>query len=243
MTAAQLIARILIPTLLATSAVSQAHTEKHRKNHMHKPAQASLQASASTEVQQDTLTISVVAEVSSDSQKDVSDSLAKITKQAMDIAKSSDNSVTVYSGNYRVWPVNDKKGQITGWRGSSEIMLKSQDFAKASKLAADMGPDMSIRSWSFSVSDESYNKAEQELLEQAAEAFKQRASDVAKAMGFDSYKLVNINLGGAGSNYKSPQMMRAAVAAADSSVVSVPAEGTTETVSLDISGTIYLLTE
>ena len=43
--------------------------------------------------------------------------------------------VKASSGNYRVWPSNDKNGKISNWHGRGEIFLESTDFAAASDLA------------------------------------------------------------------------------------------------------------
>src|SRR3546814_7611175 len=60
--------------------------------------------------------------------------------------------IKISSGNYRIWPMNDKDGKITNWRGRAEILLESTDFAAASELAASVSDRMPVANLSFSVS-------------------------------------------------------------------------------------------
>lgn len=138
--------------------------------------------------------------------------------------------------------MNDKDGNISNWRGRGEISLESQDFAAASELAATLTDLMAVSSVNFSLSPQARAAEEQRLLDQAAQAFRARAQALTDALGFASYTLRNIDLGGAGAQYEvaSRGMPQAAMfAAADS----IPLEGGTETVSVSIHGSVFLQNE
>lgn len=197
--------------------------------------QATLSAEAAAEVAQDTVKITLATEVSGASQAAVAAALSKTLSSVMQRAKGSD-TVKANSGNYSVWPMNDKDGKISNWRGRAEIFLESTDFQAASDLAGKLDTDMPIANLSFFVSPQARARQEAALLEQAAQAFRARAQELTDAMGFAGYSLRNIDLGGSGANYAPAPRMMAMAAMKDS----VPLEGGTERVTLSMRGSIFL---
>jgi len=212
--------------------------EDHDKPHRSWP-QATLDAQASKEVRQDTVTITLVKELSDPSQAAVVRALSEALDSVMQDAKSEDK-VQASSGNYRIWPHNDKKGTITNWRGRAEIVLKSTDFEAASELAAKLSDRMPISGMGFSVAPETRARHEQELLAEAAQAFQDRAQALADAFGFESYAIKSIALGGMGMPYQPAPRMMAMAASADESVSRVPIEPGTEHVTVTMQGSIFL---
>lgn len=216
-----------------------AHKTRQHKN---KWPQATLQAQANAEVDHDTVRITLAVEISDASQDGVAQALTQTLKTAMDRALENAGPVNVNSGNYRVWPMNDREGKISNWRGRTEIHLESTDFAAASELAATLTDLMAIASVNFSVSPQTRAAQEQALLKQAAQAFRGRAQALTDAMGYTSYSLRTVDLSGSGAHYEvaSRGMAQAAMfKTADS----IPLEGGTETVSVSIHGSIFLIGE
>ncbi|WP_322995464.1 SIMPL domain-containing protein [Castellaniella sp.] len=218
--------------LLALAPLAQAH----------EPAdsypRATLSAQASTEVQQDTVQVTLSAELSGTTQQQVSDQLNTRLDAAMKQAKGHDN-IEVRSGAYRIWPSNDRDGKIAEWRGRAEILLKSQDFNATSQLAAQMSPHLSIDGLSFSVSRKRQAAEEQKLMQQAVQAFRDRAQALTQALQFPSYRLHSLDLGGSGeiSYAPAPRMMMSAMAA---DKVAAPLEAGQQTISVSVQGVIVL---
>ena len=73
--------------------------------------------------------------------------------------------VTAKSGSFTVYPSTDRDGKISAWRGRTEVVLESHDFAAASKLAGKMSSSMQVGSVAFSLSPESQRAAEQKLVD------------------------------------------------------------------------------
>lgn len=216
-----------------------AYTTKHKS----KWPQATLQAQARAEVDHDTVRILLAAEISETSQDAVTQALTSAVKTAMDRALENAGGVKVSSGSYRVWPMNDKDGNISNWRGRGEISLESTDFSAASKLAASLSDLMAVSSVSFSVSPRVRAKEEQRLLAQAAQAFRDRAQTLATALGYSDYSLRSVDLGGSGAQYEVASRGTMAQAAMFKAADSIPLEGGTETVSVSIHGSVFLLAE
>lgn len=229
-------------TVLAMSLSLPGYAQKggdgHEGSRKHWP-QASLEAQAFKEVRQDTVTITLVKELSDPSQEAVVKALSEALDSVMKDAKA-ESKVQTRSGNYRIWPHHDDKGAITNWMGRADIVLKSADFQAASELAAKLSDRMPISGMGFSVAPETRARHEQELLAEAAQAFKDRAQALAEAFGFDSYLIKNINLGGMGAPYQPMPRMMAMAAPAAESVANVPLEPGTEQVTVTMQGSIFL---
>jgi predicted secreted protein len=200
--------------------------------------QATLSAQAASEVAQDQVTITLAVEVSAATQAQVSQALNQRLQDALKQA-GHPAGVAVHNGAYRIWPMNDRDGKLSEWRGRAEILLQSQDFDAASRLAADLSPQMPVAGLSFSVSDARRAAEERKLLDEAVSAFKSRAQAFTQALGFDHYRLKSVDLEDSGMAPVSPgpRMMRAMVADA----TPVPLEGGRERVSVSVRGSIFLL--
>jgi len=223
--------------LIAGAALAAAPVRAHEPaKHHEKWPQASLQAEAAAEVSQDTVRITLATELSDVSQAAVAQALSKTLDEAMRKAKGHER-IKASSGNYRVWPMNDKDGKITNWRGRGEIVLESTDFAAASELASSLSDTMPVANLAFSVSPKARAAKEAALLEQAAQAFRERAQALTEAFGYSGYDIKEINLGGSGARYEAAPRMMAMAAGAKANV---PLEAGTEIVSVSVQGSIFL---
>lgn len=222
---------------LAQTAATPAAAESARS-----APELTLQASASSEVKQDTVRITLSAEVEANDQASVGKRLTAALDDVVKRARGAKN-VEVRSGGYNVWPNTNSKGKITNWRGQGEIILESTDFEAASALAAKLSDKTAISNIGFFLSREGREAEERKLLSQAAQAFKSRALAAANAFGFSGYRLSKLELGGGGTPAPMPRvMMEAAMAkgAADSGAPGVPLEAGEVTVSVTVAGTIFL---
>lgn len=241
----RLLAAIMGAAALAASYSAAAQvppgTDSHKRFAHHEIwPQASLQAEAAAELAHDTVRITLASEVSESSQAAVAAALAKVMDKVMAQAKGH-QGIKVSTGNYNIWPMNDKDGQISNWRGRGEILLQSDDFTAASELAAKFADQMPIANLSFSVSPEARAKQEEALLESAAQAFRDRAQALASAFGYTGYEIKEINLGGAGTRFEAAPRAMMMAKAADASAV--PLEGGTERITVTVRGSIFLRSE
>lgn len=199
--------------------------------------EATLSAQATTEVAQDQVRITLAVELSGRTQEQVSQMLNERLQATMPQAKGH-AGIDVQSGSYRIWPMNDRDGKVSEWRGHAEILLRSEDFDAASRLAATLGAHMPVAGLAFSVSDARRAETEQKLLAQAVSAFKQRAEALSEALGFGGYRLKTLDLDGSGEMPVSPAPRMMAMSA--SSAAAVPVEGGRERISVSLRGTVFL---
>ncbi|MBO9356591.1 DUF541 domain-containing protein [Bordetella petrii] len=200
-----------------------------------------LQASASSDVQQDTVRITLAAELEAASQAAAGQALTAALDEAVRRAQGTKN-VEVRTGGYNVWPNTNEKGKIQNWRGRGEITLESKDFAAASALASKLSDKTAISQISFLLSREAREAEERKLLGQAAQAFRDRALAAATAFGFSGYQVRSLELSGGGSPVPVPRPMRAQMMAKGAMAESadVPLEAGNVTVSIAVNGTVAL---
>jgi predicted secreted protein len=171
-------------------------------------------------------------------------SLTSVLNQRADAAlrqaKGVDN-VTAHSGSFTVYPSTDRDGRISAWRGRTEVVLESKDFAAASKLAGKMSDSMQVGSVTFSLSPEAQRAAEQKLSTQAIASFKQQAQSSAQAFGYSGYAIREVNIGHNGSSPRPVMMMAARSMGADAKMSAPMAlEGGTSTVTVNVSGSVQM---
>lgn len=210
--------------------------------HKHQPSPLlSLQASASTDVLEDQVTIILAADIEGKDQAAVDRRLTEILNETRERA-GSPSDIRLRTGAWRIWPSTDRDGRITVWRGRVELVLESRNIAAAADLAGKLGNPMAIANVNFDLSSEARAEAEEALLEEVAQAFQQRAEAAAEAFGFSGYKVHKLELGGSGMM---PQprgemmMARASGMADDAPPALEPGE---TTVSLSVQGEVVLQT-
>ncbi|CAN7219160.1 SIMPL domain-containing protein [Caballeronia sp. dw_19] len=200
----------------------------------------SLAAQASADVPQDVVDITLFYEQEAQDPASLTSVLNQRADAALRQAKGVDN-VTAHSGSFTVYPSTDRDGRISAWRGRTEVVLESKDFAAASKLAGKMSDSMQVGSVTFSLSPEAQRAAEQRLSTQAIASFKQQAQSSAQAFGYSGYAIREVNIGHNGSSPRPVMMMAARNMSADAKMSAPMAlEGGTSTVTVNVSGSVQM---
>jgi predicted secreted protein len=200
----------------------------------------SLSAQASAEVPQDVVTISLFYEQEANDPSSLTSTLNQRADTALQRAKGV-AGVTARSGQFSIFPSTDRDGRISAWRGRTEVVLESHDFAAASKLAGDLASVMQVGNVQFSLSPEAQRAAEQKLSGEAIASFRDQALSATRAFGFSTYTIRDVNVGHTGIMPRPMMMMSARAASADAKMSSpVPIEGGTSTVTVNVSGSVQM---
>ncbi|KAB0636519.1 DUF541 domain-containing protein [Burkholderia stagnalis] len=201
----------------------------------------SLSSQASAEVPQDIIHITLFYEQQAKDPGSLTSALNQRADAALAQAKGV-SGVTAHTGAFSVYPSTDRDGKISAWRGRTEIVLESRDFAAASKLAGQLSNLMQIANVEFSLSPEAQRAAEQKLTTEAIKSFRVRADEAAKAFGYNSYAIRDVNVGGGRNVQPYPRMMAMAAPAMDSAKMSAPiaVEGGKATVSVTVNGSVQM---
>ncbi|SAK62680.1 hypothetical protein AWB81_02271 [Caballeronia arationis] len=200
----------------------------------------SLSAQASTEVPQDTVNITLFYEQEAQDASSLTTTLNQRADAALRTAKGVDG-VTARSGSFTVFPSTDRDGRISAWRGRTEVVLESHDFAAASKLAGKMSSSMQVGNVAFSLSPQAQRTAAQKLSTQAIESFRQQAQASAQAFGYSGYSIREVSVNHDGTAPRPVMMMQARAMGADAKMAAPMAfEAGTSTVTVNVSGSVQM---
>ncbi len=156
--------------------------------------QISLRAEVQQSVNNDTLTVTLFTEEQDTDPAKLAKRVTATLNQGLQTARSN-QQIRVSSGNRSSQPVYDEKREkIIAWRERGEIRLESTDFAQVSALTGDLLGKLSLGSMDFSLSSASRATTEDELIQQAIQAFKKRAKIATQTLGGSDYKIVQLNL-------------------------------------------------
>jgi predicted secreted protein len=199
----------------------------------------SLTAQSSAEVPQDVVDITLFYEQEANDPSTLTTTLNQRAETALRQAKGV-SGVTARSGSFSIYPSTDRDGRISAWRGRTEVVLESHDFAAASKLAGEMSSNMQVGNVQFSLSPEAQRAAEQKLTGEAIASFRQQASAGAQAFGYSGYSIREVNIGHNGVAPRPMMMMAARAMGAEAKAAPLPLEGGTSTVSVNVSGSVQM---
>ncbi len=199
----------------------------------------SLSAQASTQVAQDISHITLFYEQQGNDPASLTSTLKQKTDQALRTAKSQ-SKVSVRTGVFNVYPTTDRDNRIKGWRGRTELVLESTDFAAISQLAGRLSPIMQVSAVRFSLSPKARQETQAKLANEAIAAFREQAKSAAQAFGYNNYAVVDVNVQQNGIGIPEPMMMAtfSSARAADSEI---PLEAGKTTVNVSVSGTVRML--
>ncbi|KAG8152258.1 SIMPL domain-containing protein [Burkholderia catarinensis] len=227
---------------VALTLASPAARAQTANPHFPEPAGVlSLSSQASADVPQDIIHITLFYEQQAKDPGSLTSALNQRADAALSQAKGV-SGVTAHTGAFSVYPSTDRDGKISAWRGRTEVALESRDFAAASKLAGQLSNLMQVANVEFSLSPEAQRTAEQKLTTEAIKSFRARADEAAKAFGYGSYTIRDVNVGSGRNVQPYTRMMAMAAAPMDSAKMSAPiaVEGGKATVSVTVNGSVQM---
>ena len=199
----------------------------------------SLSAQASTEVPQDIVDITLFYEQQAQDPASLTDTLNKRTDAVLREAKAV-SGVSAHTGTFSIYPMTDRDGRISAWRGRSEVVLESRDFAVASRLAGQLNTTMQVGNVSFSLSPEAQRAAAEKLTGQAIASFRSQAEASARAFGYTGYTIREVDVGRNAPPPRPMFAMRAMAMESAKVAAPVPVEGGTSTVTVNVSGSVQM---
>jgi predicted secreted protein len=165
------------------------------------------------------------------------DALGAALAQARAVAKP-DGHVEVQGGGFSLQPRFNNKGVVNGWTGTTSLVVQGRDMGTIAELAGKV-QSMTVGSLDYSVSREAREKVEGELAAQAIARFRAKAGDYAKAFGYSSFVVREVNVNVDNGHAPRPFMVQArAMSVSDSAPV--PVEAGSGTVTANVSGSVQL---
>ncbi len=199
----------------------------------------SLSAQASEEVPQDVVDITLFYEKEANDAASLTDSLNQHADAALAQARRVSN-VTAHTGTFSIYPMTDRDGHISAWRGRTEVVLESRDFAAASTLAGRINSQMQVGSVAFSLSPEAQRAAAQKLTAEAIKKFRDQAESSARSFGYGGYTIREVDVGGTNASPPPRPMFAMRAMAAAAAPAPLPVEGGKSTVTVNVSGSVQM---
>ena len=200
----------------------------------------SLNASASIEVTKDLLTVALSVAREGPDAAGVQSQLKQALDAALAEAKKAvrPGQLEVQTGNFSLYPKYTNKGVLSGWQGSTELVVEGRDMQAIGQLTGRI-TTMTIARVSQNLSRDLREKSEGEVSARAIASYRAKAADYAKQFGYAGYAIREVNVsGGEPPGYPQPQMMRAkAAGAADEALVVEPGKAV---VTVQVNGTVQL---
>lgn len=225
--------RLAALTLAATAALAD---EAPRYN------QISLQAEVRREVVNDWVQATVYVEFNEAQPAALADRLNKALDEALKLSRQYAGVKASVSGN-QTYPLYAQNNKPNGWRGRAELRLESGDAKLLAELVGRLQGKMQLAEMNFSVAPASRDKAETELIDEAVQAFRQRAEAVKKSLGGKSYKVVGLAINTQQGGMPPPPRMAmfSRGAAMADAPAAPPVEAGSSQVSVGVSGTVELM--
>lgn len=135
----------------------------------------------------------------------------------------NESAVEAEWGNRSVYPIHDAQSRITQWEDSSEIRLKSSDFAALNRLLADSQSHAMVASLTFGVSPQARSRAIEQASVQLLQQVRHRAGFLSQQMGFGDYRLLLLELTDSFESSAPPMAYAAEVSAKAADFAPAPA--------------------
>lgn len=202
----------------------------------------SLGASATVEVNKDWLTVVFSTTREGNDAAAVQAQL----KQALDAALAEarkaarPGQLEVQTGGFSLYPrYAPKGGGISGWQGSTELIVQGRDTQAISQLTGRVRT-LSISRTGFSLSREAREKVEADVTAEAIARFRVRADAVAKQFGFASYVVREVSVSAEGGQMPIQPMMVRNEAMKSSADEALPVEAGKAVVTATVSGSVQM---
>ena len=200
-----------------------------------------LQTTGTVEVQQDLLQMRLTTARDGTDPAVVQSQLKTALDAALAEARKTaqPEQMDVRTGNFAIYPRNNREGRITGWNGTAELVLEGKDFSRITQAAGRI-QTMTLGGVSFGLSRDQRAKVETDAQAQAIERFKAKAGELAKAFGFAGYGLREISVNASDPGFQPRMRMMAADAKVSSAESAVPVEPGRSAVTVTVSGSVQL---
>lgn len=203
--------------------------------------QVQLSAQASVDVEQDLLTLTLSTSREGTDPVVVQNQLKQALDAALAEARKSAlaGQLEMRTGNFNLSPRYGRDGKMTGWHGSTELVLEGRDFARIGATAGRI-ETLTMGGVNFGLSREQRDRVEGEVQARAIERFKAKAKEIAGSFGFSGYGLREVSVN-ANDQVPVPRpRMMAMEAKAASADMPISLEAGKSTVTVTVSGSVQL---
>jgi predicted secreted protein len=201
----------------------------------------SLDATTSSEIENDEMSVVVAVERQGVNVKELSQSVLDVLQRNLAKVKNLDG-VSARMGSVNTVPVWDNKGRTSSWTVRADISLKGSNFTVLAQLASEMTAEMMLRDVAFSLSPAKRDSEEARMIVEVATAYQKKADQLAKALGYKSFELKTLGFNREPVNIarKSRGGSEALMMSRSDASVPIPTDGGKSEVRVILSGVVEL---
>lgn len=201
----------------------------------------SFSASATQELTQDLLTVTLQATRDGAQAAEVQTALKRTLDAALAEARrgARPGVLEVRTGAFSIHPRYTEQGRINGWQGQAQLVIEGTDMPGITQMVGRLN-QLNVVNVNYGLSRELRDKHESAVTAQAIAAYRAKALEMAKAFGFANYALgeVSVQSNEQGDRPPMPMMMKASRAeAADAPLPVEPGKGL---ITVTVSGQVIL---
>ena len=202
----------------------------------------SFSTSASREVVQDRLGITLQAVREGSDAAAVQEQLRQVLDAALAEARKAaePGAMDVRTGGFSIQPRHARDGRIAGWQGQAELVLEGRDAGRVAQTAGRLGT-LNVVAVGYGLSRELSERHEAVVAAEAIRKYRERAAELARQFGFAGYTLGEVSVQTADSGPgPRPMLYRAKAAEMAAADASLPVEPGKGTITATVSGSILL---
>lgn len=200
----------------------------------------SLSASASGEAANDLMRITVVAQDEGEDSAELQSQINATMQWALSRLRPY-TQIEVKTQDYQTSPkYNKNRTSIIGWRASQSLKLETTDVKSAGDAIRKLQERLQVSNIRFEPTPSTRSTVEDQLINEALDAFKQRAQLIRSNIGAPGYNLLDVNVQ-TGSSFVQPQFRTdVAYSRAAQSVEQPALEAGTSRITVNVTGRIQL---
>jgi predicted secreted protein len=201
----------------------------------------SLSSSATVEVTHDLLMVALSTTREGQDAAAVQSQLRQALDAALAEAKkvARPGQLEVQTGNFTISPRYTSKGQISGWQGSTELLIEGRDMSAIGALTGRIST-LTVARVGHGLSRELREKTEGEVAARAIARFRAKAADYSQAFGYAGYTIREVNVSSVDQPPGMPIPMLRSKAMAASADESLPVEPGKGNVTISVNGTVQM---
>jgi predicted secreted protein len=166
-------------------------------------------------------------------------------KQALDAAltearkAAKPGQVELQTGNFSMFPRYAKANTISGWQGTTELVIEGRDMVAIGQLVGRIS-SLTVARVGYGLSREQREKVEGDVASQAIARFRVKAADYAKQFGYAAFAIREVNVNTeqqAGIQPMQNVRMKSMSASSDESL---PVEAGKALVTVSVNGSVQM---
>lgn len=199
----------------------------------------SLSASAEKTVARDTMRVVFSIEEMGKNRQEVSNQTTTRSNRVIQAARQNRAlKAELSSRNTYSYTLKNQKNTLQ-WQDSATITVVSSDFGALEKFIAQVQKYAAVQSLSFYTSRQKQSKMEEDLIQQAIQAFRKKAQSITQALGKKQYQIVEMSIDQ--QHNHAPMMYRTeGVMLASAKAATPDTEAGEESLRLQVSGRIQV---